>query len=94
MSEQKTFIKLESSVTILIILIILAFVIRLYFLPFEVPIRQDATEYFTYAFAMSSDGHFPAGYINNNFGWPTFVSLFFSATNYSEMLDLMNLQLS
>jgi len=92
MSEQKTFIKLESSVTILIILIILAFVIRLYFLPFEVPIRQDAAEYFAYAFTMSSNGHFPAGYIINNFGWSTFVSLFFSATDFSEMLDLMNLQ--
>jgi len=92
MSEQINSLKIGNTIVILTILIITSFLLRLYFLPFEVPIRQDGADYFTYAYAMSLNGHFPAGYLVNNFGWSAFTSLFFSVMNSSEMLDLMNVQ--
>ena len=92
MSEQINSLKLRNTVSILIILIATAFIIRLYFLPFDVPIRQDGADYFTYAYLIHINNYFPTGYLVNNFGWSTFVSLFFSIIDSNEMLDLMNLQ--
>ena len=92
MSEQINSLKVRNTIFILIILIITSFVIRLYFLPFDVPIRQDGVDYFAYAYLIHSNDHFPVGYLVNNFGWSTFVSLFFSVIDSNEMLDLMNIQ--
>ena len=78
MSEQINSLKLRNTVSILIILIATAFIIRLYFLPFDVPIRQDGADYFTYAYLIHINNYFPTGYLVNNFGWSTFCLLYTS----------------
>ena len=70
----------------------LGLAIRLYFTPFNIPISLDGIDYFAYAVAMSREGIFPSGYILTNFGWPSFVSIFFTFANDVDMLSLMNLQ--
>lgn len=82
----------RDSVKILFILMLGGIVIRLYFTPFHIPISLDGADYFLYATAMSREGFFPTGYLVTNFGWPSFLSMFFATAQNSEMLTLMNLQ--
>ena len=82
----------KNSIKILILLIIGAVIIRLYFTPFHIPIILDGVDYFAYAVAMSREGIFPSGYILGNFGWSSFLSIVFSFFKESEMLELMNIQ--
>lgn len=82
----------KNSIIILILLIIGAIIIRLYFTPFQVPISLDGIDYFAYAIAMSREGSFPEGYLLTNFGWPSFVSIFFMFSQDSNMITLMNSQ--
>jgi hypothetical protein len=83
---------LDHPVLILLAIIGIGFIIRIYFTPFHIPISLDGVGYFAYAFAMSREGTFPTGYIVTNFGWPSFVSIFFTFTQDYEMLTLMNFQ--
>ena len=82
----------KNSIKILIVLIIGAFFIRVYFTPFNIPISLDGIDYFAYAIAMSREGVFPTGYLQTNFGWSSFVSVFFMFNQDADMLTLMNLQ--
>jgi len=82
----------KNSIKILILLIIGAVIIRLYFTPFHIPISLDGIDYFAYAVAMSREGIFPSGYLLTNFGWSSFLSIVFSFFKESEMLELMNIQ--
>jgi len=74
------------------LLFLLGLGIRFYFTPFSIPISLDAIDYFAYAVAMSREGIFPSGYILTNFGWPSFVSIFFTFAKDADMLTLMDLQ--
>jgi hypothetical protein len=74
------------------LLFLLGLGIRLYFTPFHIPISLDGIDYFAYAIAMSREGIFPSGYILTNFGWPSFVSIFFTFAKDADMLTLMDLQ--
>jgi len=74
------------------LLFLLGLGIRFYFTPFSIPISLDGIDYFAYAVAMSREGIFPSGYILTNFGWPSFVSIFFTFAKDANMLTLMDLQ--
>jgi hypothetical protein len=80
------------SIIILFVIIGIGFLIRLYYIPFQVPISLDGSDYFIYAVAMQQENLFPTGYLLTNFGWPTFVSIFFFFFQNSEMIDMMNIQ--
>ena len=82
----------KNPIKILIILIVSAILIRVYFTQFNIPISLDGIDYFAYAIAMSRDGPFPNGYLTTNIGWSSFVSIFFSIMQDQEMLTLMNIQ--
>jgi len=70
----------------------IALSIRLIIIPYDVPISLDGLDYFGYAIAMSVQGDFPSGYLYNNFGWPTLLSVVFSIVDFDQMLELMNVQ--
>jgi len=82
----------NNSFKIIIFLIVGAIITRLYFMPFNIPISLDGIDYFAYAVAMSREGTFPNGYLLTNFGWSSFVSVFFMFGHDADMLTLMNLQ--
>jgi len=82
----------RNSIKILFLLMLGGIIIRLYFTQFHIPISLDGIDYFAYAIAMSREGFFPTGYLVTNFGWPSFVSMFFVVFQDSEMLTLMNIQ--
>ena len=67
----------RNSIKILFLLMLGGIIIRLYFTQFHIPISLDGIDYFAYAIAMSREGFFPTGYLVTNFGWPSFVSMFF-----------------
>ena len=77
---------------VLVIICSIALSIRLLIIPYEVPISLDGLDYFGYAIAMSIQGDFPNGYLYNNFGWPTLMSVIFSIVDFNQMLELMNVQ--
>lgn len=68
------------------------FLIRLYYIPYDLPISLDGISYFVYAVETSRLGHLPSGYILANNGWPVFVSFFFSLFNFDSFLDYILLQ--
>ena len=76
----------------------IGFAIRLYFLPFDLVLSNDATAYFWYANDISILGKLPTEISPNidtqfpNNGWPIFLSLFFSFVDSTDFLDYMNLQ--
>ena len=82
----------RNSIKIIFLLILASLIIRIYFTPFHIPISLDGIDYFAYAVAMSREGTFPTGYLLTNFGWPSFVSMFFAFNQNADMLTLMNLQ--
>jgi len=82
----------SNSIKILFLLMLGGIIIRLHFTQFHIPINLDGIDYFIYAVAMSKEEFFPTGYLETNFGWPSFVSVFFTLFPNSEMLTLMNIQ--
>ena len=67
-------------------------VIRLIFLPVNVPLSLDATSYLWYALDTKTLGHFPVDYGFPNTGWPQWLSLIFFMIPSSEILDYMSVQ--
>ena len=67
-------------------------IVRLIITPNEIPITLDSFYYFTYSLALIEQGPFPKEYLNVNFGWPSFVSLFFVFMKDSNMMDMMLVQ--
>ncbi|MGY5148949.1 MAG: ArnT family glycosyltransferase [Candidatus Nitrosopumilus sp. bin_68KS] len=82
----------NNSLLILFFLIGIGLLIRLYYIPFHVPITLDGIDYFAYTVAINKEGYFPEGYLSLNFGWSTFLSPIFSLFPNYEMLELMNVQ--
>ena len=76
----------------LFILITISVSIRLYFLPFEIPFKTDAIDYFSFAFEISKTQKFPTGILGTNDGWPLFLSPIFSVIGQSDMMTLINAQ--
>tara|TARA_Y100000590_G_scaffold189039_1_gene215367 strand:+ start:1040 stop:2638 length:1599 start_codon:yes stop_codon:yes gene_type:complete len=86
-------------ILILVILGIIALSIRLFFLPFNLPLENDAAGYFWYANDIVFLQGLPTehssepliGQIPNN-GWPIFLSTIFTFVDSSNFLDYMNSQ--
>ena len=70
----------------------LALIIRLYYIPYQIPISLDGIDYFLYTVAIQKEGYFPTGYLQINFGWSTFLSPIFLVIDSNEMFELMNAQ--
>jgi len=77
---------------LLIILGIVGFIIRLFFIPYQIPITTDGIDYFAFSIVSSNEKIFPEGYISTNFGWPIFLSIIFSFSEHSDMLKMMDVQ--
>ncbi len=84
----------KSPVFLLTIIGIIGLLIRVYYLPFELPITLDGSNYFWYTIDMSLLGEFPSTYTFPNNGWPSFLYIFFSLFSSDNFLDYMNLQRS
>jgi len=76
----------------LLILIIVSLSIRLYYLPFEIPITFDGIDYFSFAFEISKTQKFPTGILHTNDGWPLFLSPIFSIIGNSDFMSLVHAQ--
>jgi len=82
----------RKTITFLSLLIITTISIRLYFLPFEVPFKTDAIDYFSFAFEVSKNQKFPFGILQTNDGWPILLSPIFTIIGQSDMMNLINAQ--
>jgi len=70
---------------------IVAFLIRLYYFQWDLPISEDAIQYFMYAGDIVTLGHLPDWILANN-GWPTFLSLIFSLVDSNNPFYYMQIQ--
>ena len=76
----------------LLIIFAISLSVRLYFLPFEIPFKTDAIDYFSFAFEISKSQKFPIGILHTNDGWSLFLSPIFSLIGNSDMMTLINAQ--
>ena len=79
-------------VLILTSISILGILIRLIFLPFNLPVSFDALSYFWYAIDMSVLSQFPLGHDIANNLWPSMLGIMFSGINSDNFLDYSNAQ--
>ncbi|SVB13930.1 uncharacterized protein METZ01_LOCUS166784, partial [marine metagenome] len=67
----------SKSVFFLIIITITGFVIRINYLPDNIPLTLDALRYFLLGMDVSILGNLPIQYDKANIGWPLFLSVVF-----------------
>lgn len=70
----------------------IGFTLRMYYLPYDIPITLDGLVYFWYANDIAITGTLPLDYSPANNGWPIFLSMFFQILNSDNFLDYMTLQ--
>ena len=71
------------------IILTVGLIIRVYFLPFDVPLFNDAQGYFWYAIDSSILNSIPVEYPTLNNGWPLFLSIIFQVTDFeTTQLDI------
>jgi len=75
----------------LIAICIAGLVIRLYFLPFDIPPVVDAGDYFGYALEIKNSGSLPINWPISNNGWPSILGIIFSIIPLEGFLDYVNL---
>jgi len=92
MGIKKTEISLSKSLFFLLIIFIGSLIIRLYYLPFDLPLVLDSQHYFWYASDMSILKTIPTEYSGHNNLWPSFLSLFFSIDSSNNILNYINTQ--
>lgn len=87
------FSKIEKKPLILLsIIFIFGLMIRLYYVPYDLPIILDGFNGYTlYALDISILGHLPNYFINQS-GWPEFLSIFFMNFHSDNLMEYMNLQ--
>ena len=83
---------LSKSLFFLFIIFTVGIIIRLYYLPFDLPLTLDAQNYFWYANDMNILKTIPTEYNSHNNLWSSFLSLFFSLNLSNNILDYMNMQ--
>jgi hypothetical protein len=76
----------------LLIIGIVGIILRLNYLPLDIPFLSDAFLYFSYANDLNFLNQFPNGYNFVNNGWPTLIGLFFNLSPSTEIIQLMNIQ--
>ena len=74
------------------VIVISAFIVRIYFLNFEIPLTNDALNYFFYALDIKINNQIPVNYSPANPGWGIFLSAIFSNFESQSVIDYMNLQ--
>ena len=77
-------IKLNDKIILLSILCLSGFIIRLYFFPFDLPVRLDGLDYFLFAHSLSQEGLFPKGVLGTNDGWSIFLAGIFKVINNND----------
>jgi hypothetical protein len=88
-------LKITQKTNVLFLLIIgfIGFFIRLYYIPFDLPLVNDALVYFLYAFDFNQLGHLPNNWAPVNNGWSVLVGIFFHILpSESSVMTLMNTQ--
>ena len=78
---------LSKSLCILLIIFTVSIVIRLYYLPFDLPLLLDAQQYFWYANDMSILKQIPIEYSAHNNLWPSILSIFFSINSSNKLVQ-------
>ena len=63
-------------ISIFSVIILTGLILRMYYLPIEVPITLDGLVFFWYANDISLLGSLPLDYTPANNGWPIFLSFF------------------
>jgi len=82
----------RNSVIYLIIIGVGGLLIRMYYFPYGVPLRNDGLDYLSYAALTSQLGHFPEGWLLANNLWPAFLSIFFYFFGTDNFLDFVYIQ--
>ena len=68
----------------------IAIIIRLYFLPWNLPPTMDGVDYFAYSVEIKNLGELPKNWPLVNNGWPSFMGLLFSILPTNDFFDLVN----
>lgn len=76
----------------LLVIGISGIILRLNYLPLDIPFLSDAFLYFSYANDLNFLNQFPNGYNFTNNGWPTLVGFLFNLSPSTAILELMNIQ--
>ena len=76
----------------LLVIGIAGIILRLNYLPLDIPFLSDAMLYFSYANDLNFLNQFPNGYNFTNNGWPTLVGFLFNLSPSTAILELMNIQ--
>jgi hypothetical protein len=76
----------------LVVIGIAGIILRLNYLPLDIPFLSDALLYFSYANDLNFLNQFPNGYNFTNNGWPTLIGFLFNLSPSTEILELMNIQ--
>ena len=82
----------SKSIFFLIIITLAGFVIRINYLPENIPLTLDAFRYFLLGMDISILGNLPVGYDTTNSGWSLFLSVIFQIFRFENYLDYMTLQ--
>jgi hypothetical protein len=90
--DKKIDYSLSKSLCFLLIIFTIGIIIRIYYLPFDLPVVLDAQYYFWYANDMSILKEIPVQYDSHNNLWPSILSIFFSVNSSNNILDFMNMQ--
>ena len=91
-SHKKFEYSLSKSLYFLLIIFTIGIIIRIYYLPFDLPLVLDAQNYFWYGNDMSILKQIPVEYDAHNNLWSSILSVFFSMNSSNNILDFMNIQ--
>ena len=84
--------KVKKNIFLLGLIVVSAFLIRIYFGNFEVPVIFDAFGYFSLATDISVNSQLPTNYSIGNNGWPIFLGSLFSIFEFDTVLEYMQMQ--
>ncbi len=90
-NDQKELTRLHL-ITVFSSIVLIGLILRMYYLPIEIPITLDGLLYFWYANDVSLLGSLPLDYTPANNGWPIFLSFFFQMIDSDNFMDYMVLQ--
>ena len=90
--ERNMELKTSHVLIILSVIFLIGLILRLYYLPYDLPIIGDGLAYFSYAYEMSEIGTFPPNWPLANNGWPAILSIFFSMYNGETFLENIQTQ--
>ena len=75
----------------LFLIFLAGLIMRIFYFPYEIPIKNDGFFPFVYAFKILETGGIPHNIITTNSGWSYLLSGIFSVTNSSGMMESMHL---